>query len=156
MLARMITLALLRHGRATGQGPDAQLTPEGEAQIRRLAAHLAGEGWRPAGAFSSPYRRARDTARTVLAAVAPGLEARTLDELTPEADPGEALAALHRAGLPAGAVLVVAHLPLLGRLAQRLAGADPEFGPGTLAEFDLAEAGGRLVRRIAAADLTAP
>ncbi|HEV2105707.1 MAG TPA: histidine phosphatase family protein [Candidatus Eisenbacteria bacterium] len=156
MLARMTTLALLRHGRATGQGPDAPLTPEGETQVRRLAAHLAREGWRPAAAFTSPYRRARATAELVLAAVAPGLAPRTLAELTPESEPGDALAALRRAGLPAGAVLVVAHLPLLGRLAQHLAGGDAEFGPGTLAEFELAEAGARLMRRIAAADLTGP
>ena len=52
----MTTLYLVRHCRATGQEPDAQLTAEGLAQAERLADFLAPLG--PERIVSSPFRRA--------------------------------------------------------------------------------------------------
>ena len=134
-------LCLLRHGRATGQGPEAELTPEGAAYVSALGVRLAAEGWRPEKVYSSPYRRARETARIVLAEAGPDLTPELLEDLTPETTPAEALAALLTAGLPAGRTLVVAHLPLLGLLCEHLADDDPGFHPGTFVEIELAEDG---------------
>ena len=134
-------LCLLRHGRATGQGPDAQLLSEGIAYVSALGRRLAAEGWRPARVFASPYLRARETARIVLAVVAPDSSAELLEELTPETSPDDALAALLAAGLPEGRTLAVAHLPLLGLICEHLTGDDPGFHPGTYVEIELAEDG---------------
>ncbi|HTR97534.1 MAG TPA: phosphoglycerate mutase family protein [Candidatus Acidoferrales bacterium] len=143
-------VSLLRHGRAAGQGAEAPLLPEGAEYVGALGKLLAAEGWRPAAAFSSPLTRAGETARIVLAATAPGLVCTTLAELLPEADPAAALDALLARGLPEGRTLVVAHMPLLARLADQIAGELLEFYPGTLAELELGEGGGpgTLVRRI--------
>ena len=148
-------LALLRHGRATGQGPNAALTAEGAGYIELLGERLAGEGWTPAAAFCSPYERARHTANIILAHVAPGVRASLLDKLTPESDPDEAIAVLQAAGLPEGRVLVVAHLPLLGLISQRLTGEDPGFHPGKFVEIELApnRVSGHIVRQLGADDL---
>ncbi len=150
-----ITLALLRHGRATGQGPQAELTAEGAGYIELLGERLANEGWSPDAALTSPYRRARDTASVLLEEVAPGLRPKLLEQLTPDSDPAEALEALRGAGLPEGRVLVVAHLPLLGLITQALTGEDPGFHPGMFVEVELAPDGGsgRIVRRLGADDL---
>lgn len=148
---RAITLCLLRHGRAVGQGPDAALVHEGEQYVTQLGRRLAGEGFAPVRAFCSPYARARETARRVLAEVAPGMTATCLDELTPEWDPDDALFTLASHDLTAGRVLVVAHLPLLGLLVQRLAEEVVTFSPGTLVEVEVDRAceSGRVTRVLA-------
>lgn len=142
------TLCLLRHGRALGQGPDAALLHEGEQYVARLGRRLAGEGFAPARAFCSPYARARETARIMLAEVAPGMTATPMNELTPDWDPEDALFTLASHGLPAGRVLVVGHLPLLGMLVQKLAEETVSFSPGTLVELEVdpACARGRVTR----------
>ena len=137
------TLCLLRHGRATGQGPNAKLLPEGEAHVAALGRRLAREGLRPVRAFSSPYLRAVETARIVLAEAAPGLRAETLPALVPEWDPDDTIGTLADLGLPAGRVLVVAHLPLLALVAQKLAREVVAFSPGTLAEIEMDESWSR-------------
>jgi phosphohistidine phosphatase SixA len=137
------TLCLLRHGRASGQGPNARLLPEGEEHVAALGRRLAREGLLPVRAFSSPYVRAVETARIVLAHVAPGLRAETLPELVPECDPNDTIAALAELDLPAARVLVVAHLPLLALVAQKLAREVVAFSPGTLAEIELDESWSR-------------
>jgi phosphohistidine phosphatase len=131
------TLCLLRHARAFGQGPDSALVHEGEQHAMRLGQRLAREGFAPVRALCSPYLRARETARLVLAEVAPGMSATHLHELTPEWDPDDALYTLASLDLPAGRVLVVAHLPLLGLLVQKLAEEVVTFSPGTLVEVDV-------------------
>jgi phosphohistidine phosphatase len=144
------TLCLLRHGRATGQGPDAALMPEGEKYVAALGRRLAGEGFAPARAYTSPYRRARETARILLAEVAPGTAAGHLDELTPEYDPDHTIAGLRLLGLPAARVLLVGHLPLLGLLVQKLTHDIVAFSPGMLVELEMDEAWseGRVTRTI--------
>lgn len=143
-----LTLCLLRHGRATGQAPDAVLVPEGEAYVRALGRRLAAEGFAPVRTYSSPYRRARDTAAIVLSEVAPGTAAQHLIALTPEHDPQDTLDVLRALELPAGRVLLVAHLPLLGLLVQALTDEIESFSPGTLVEIETDESlgAGRIVR----------
>jgi phosphohistidine phosphatase len=149
------TLALLRHGLAAGQGQDAALLPEGAEQLRRLADRLEQEGWRPVLVVTSPYRRARESALVVASVLQVATSLQVLPDLVPEGEPGEALEAVQAAGPLATPVLVVTHLPLVGRLAEHLVGEDPGFGPGTFVEI-AHEANGdsRLLRRIAARDLS--
>ena len=147
-------LALLRHGLASGQSPEAELLPEGVAHLRRLGARLEAEGWKPAAIVTSPYMRARGTAG-VLADVL-GCEAQpvVLEELVPECDPSNALAAIAAAVPLATPVLAVSHLPLVGRLAQELVGEELRFSPGTFVEIAREDGGvARLLRRISPRDL---
>ncbi|EYB67634.1 hypothetical protein DEIPH_ctg033orf0045 [Deinococcus phoenicis] len=71
-------LLLIRHARASGQAPDAPLTPEGAAQAGRLAADLAALGI--SRIVSSPWTRAVDTARPLADRL--GLEVETDARLT--------------------------------------------------------------------------
>ncbi|MDL2344197.1 histidine phosphatase family protein [Deinococcus sp. MIMF12] len=71
-------LLLIRHARATGQAPDAPLTPDGEAAARQLADTLADAGI--TRIVSSPWRRAADTARPLAARL--GLRVETDGRLT--------------------------------------------------------------------------
>lgn len=147
-------LALMRHGLATGQGPDAALLPEGEAYLRRLAARLDGEGWRPAAIVTSPYRRARESAMLLASELGVDVETYVLPDLVPEGEPDEALAAILEAVPVATPVLIVSHLPLVGRLMQELTGDDENFSPGTFVEIAReGEGDARMLRRIGPRDL---
>jgi phosphohistidine phosphatase SixA len=144
------TLCLLRHGRATGQAPDAGLMHEGAEHITALGRRLARYRFSPALAFCSPYLRARETARLLLAEVAPGMVPEQLHELTPDHDPARTIAVLEARDLPAARVLLVGHLPLLGLLVQRLAADVVAFSPGMLVEVEMEEdwSQGRVTRTV--------
>ncbi|MEQ1832231.1 MAG: histidine phosphatase family protein [Candidatus Eisenbacteria bacterium] len=147
-------LALLRHGLAAGQAPNAELLPEGAAYLRRLGAMLRAEGWAPAAVLTSPYDRARTSAVVMIESLGLSRTPQVLDELVPEGEPSDALAAITAAAPLDSPVLVVAHLPLLGRLVHELVGDDPSFSPGTFVE--LAREGDshtRLLRRIGPRDI---
>jgi phosphohistidine phosphatase len=147
-------LALLRHGLASGQGPQAALLPEGAAELRRLAALLASEDWRPAAVATSPYRRARESAEVMVSALAPAAEIFVLRELRPDEEPEAALDAVLGVAPLASPILVVSHLPLVARLAHELVGEDLSFSPGTFVEIVREGAmPARLVRRIGPRDL---
>lgn len=149
-------LALLRHGRASGQGPDATLEPEGAAQLRRLGAKLGAEGWQPAAVVTSPYRRARESAHVLAQALTPAVETHVLPELKPEAEPEDAIEAILAAAPLATPILVVTHLPLVGRLAQELLGEEIAFFPGTFVEIVRdGDGASRLLRRWNAHELPA-
>ncbi len=149
-----ITLALLRHGRAGGQGPDADLLSEGAGYVATLGRRLHREGFTPSAAYCSPYLRARETLRIVLEELASDLDPRVLPELAPEHDPDRTIDALLGIAPPQGIALVVAHMPLLGRIVDELAGEVPVFLPGTLIEIEM-DGGrrGRVRRRIGPEDL---
>lgn len=148
------TLALVRHGLSAGQAPEAALLPEGAAYLRRLGAQLSAEGWKPAVILTSPYARAQASALVLGDALGTSLAPLVLEELTPESEPSDALAAITAAAAFQTPVLVVAHLPLLGRLAHELLGDDPSFSPGTLVEIAREGDGpARLLRRIGPRDL---
>lgn len=151
----IVTLGVVRHGRAGGQGPDAALLPEGADYVARLGRRLHGEGWIPAAAFSSPYVRARDTLLILLGELGANVSPVELRELTPDHDPRAVLEALVARRLPAGRVLVVSHNPLVARLVQELTGEPEDFYPGTFVEIEC-EASmqrGRQLRRIGPDDL---
>ncbi|MPY65790.1 histidine phosphatase family protein [Deinococcus sp. SDU3-2] len=71
-------LLLVRHAKASGQVPDAPLTPDGETAAARLAEALADAGI--TRIVSSPWRRAVDTARPLSERL--GLEVETDTRLT--------------------------------------------------------------------------
>lgn len=130
-------LDLLRHGAAlpAADGGDAArpLSPGGQRDLERLSRHLAGLGWRPERAYTSPLIRARDSARIVLSHITPPVTPVTVDVLLPEADTSELLAWMSGDGAVAGHVLLVGHQPLLGDLVRRLTGGEaPGFAPGDL------------------------
>jgi phosphohistidine phosphatase len=131
-----LTLDLLRHGEALPRHPAGDteriLSSAGERSLATLGGRLAAEGWRPGRVFASPYRRARDSARIVTRAALGELNPEILPELVPFTDPDEVLSALANAGVHEGHVLLVGHLPLLGRLTERLAGSPRDFSPGSL------------------------
>ncbi|MFM7231146.1 MAG: phosphohistidine phosphatase SixA [bacterium] len=144
------TLALMRHGLATGQAPDAPLMAEGEDDVRRLGARLAAEGWRPGVVLCSPYRRAAHTAQLMAEALAPSAGLETLRELVPEGDPAEAVAVVRALAADHACVLVVSHLPLVALLTAEFTGDTVAFTPGTWVELALPGHGrARLVRRVA-------
>jgi len=134
-----LILELLRHGQAVSHAPggdaDRALTPAGTAAVRRLGERLAAEGWRPDRVFSSPYVRALETVRAVLGEPA-GILVEPLAELTPEVEPDTLIEMLEVLEADHGRILLVAHQPLLGRLATRLTGVDTALGVGELVRIE--------------------
>ena len=150
----MRTLALLRHGRAAGQGPDARLTPQGIELFQRLAAALKAEGWRPVAMLSSPFTRALDSARTLATGLGIAPSPIVLNELTPDNEPLAALQAIDAAAPGSALILVVSHLPLVARIAGELLGEEIAFTPATLVEIaDQGDGRPRLVRQLRPEDL---
>ena len=147
-------LALLRHGLASGQARSAPLLPEGTAYLRRLGAVLRAEHWRPGVILTSPYVRASDSAAILALTLGCTRAPQALEELAPEIEPALALAAILAADPQATPILVVSHLPLVGRLAHELLGEDPGFSPGTFVEIEREGSGvARLIRHIRPRDL---
>jgi phosphohistidine phosphatase SixA len=136
-----LVLDLLRHGAAlpAAHGGDAsrRLSPRGRADLERLAVHLAGMGWRPDRAFTSPLVRARDSAVIALRQAAPTVVAEVMDALRPEGDPAAVLEALAAEGSTEGHVFLVGHQPMLGLLGGLLIGGPaPGFAPGSLMRIE--------------------
>jgi phosphohistidine phosphatase len=135
-----VIIDFVRHGEAvpagSGSDRDRILSAAGSAALHRLRRHLLGAGWSPGQAFSSPYRRAIDSAAILLQDQASAISLGTLGELTPETDPGEALHALASRAAPGGWLLVVSHQPLLGRVVERLTGLSQPLSPGTLVRIE--------------------
>uniref|UniRef100_A0A832I3B0 Phosphohistidine phosphatase SixA n=1 Tax=Eiseniibacteriota bacterium TaxID=2212470 RepID=A0A832I3B0_UNCEI len=136
----MRVLDLVRHGHAvaTSATGDAGriLSEDGEAAVRALAERLRAEGWRPGVALSSPYTRARQTLGLLLRELPGAPPAATLAELATARDADELLAALEAALDGAPHAVAVGHMPLLGELVRRLAGAPLGFSPGTLVRLE--------------------
>jgi phosphohistidine phosphatase len=138
-------LDIVRHGEAESRSPDGDasraLTPDGIRSVERVARALEEEGFRPDRAFASPLLRAIQTARIVLDtahSAAPLLCARALE---PERDPAEVWDALAEADALRGHTLLVAHMPLVERLVEYLAGAGTGTGfqPGMLVRLECPE-----------------
>ncbi len=130
-----LVIDLVRHGDATpaGSAGDSQrgLSPLGARRIARLGERLAGEGWKPDHVFSSPLKRACETAE-IVCGTAHAPVARPIRALEPDAEPMEVLTALLAQGIEAGHVVLVGHQPLLGRLAGYLTGMELGLAPGGL------------------------
>jgi phosphohistidine phosphatase len=142
-----LVLDLLRHGEAASAagGPDQErrLTPGGEAAIRRLAERLAPEPERPARVFSSPARRALDTAAILLRGLGLEIPIEELEELTPEHAPAALLDELARRGATGGHLLLVGHQPQMGLMIEHLTGATRGVKPGELVRIECPGGAGR-------------
>jgi phosphohistidine phosphatase len=156
-----IRLDVLRHGLAlpsspTGD-PDRVLSEQGILEIRRLAAALVREHWRPTLALTSPYLRARQTAALMLEAL-PEVMLESLEALAPDALTGDLVTELGTWVEPDEHLLLVTHQPLAGELVNRLTNQSVSLAPGTLielrCELPLAASAGRVVgvRRAPAAE----
>lgn len=136
-----LVLDLLRHGAALPafQGGDEsrRLSPRGRADLERLAAHLAGMGWRPDRAFASPLVRAQESAAIALGGLTPPPPVERMSALRPDTEPMEVLQALAGEHATRGHVLLVGHQPLLGLLGGTLTGgSEIGFAPGALVRIE--------------------
>lgn len=143
----MPLLYLVRHGiaedrSATGRDEDRQLTPDGADKLQRAALGLASLEVRPDAIWSSPLRRARQTAELVRNALAPALE-RAMEEprLRPEADVDAMLDAL-KAASDLQALILVGHEPSISALGAALLTGSPNgaripFKPGSVLAIEL-------------------
>lgn len=137
----MLTLHLMRHGHATGQGATAPLLPEGRRAVVALGRRLMREGLTLDAAFASPLLRAQQTARLMLEELACDVPLQTLRELLPDAGVPDAIMTLDAHAPRDGRILVVTHMTFVAHLATALAGGgvDVGFAPATLAEIELPE-----------------
>jgi phosphohistidine phosphatase len=124
---------LFRHGiamdREEWQGPDSQrpLTARGAEKTRQAAAGLAQVAEPPTHVLSSPYLRAKETAKLVRDAFGLRQEVQFCDELLPDAPPDKLLVLLN--SLPQDAcVICVGHEPHLGEAAGLLLFGEPAAG----------------------------
>ncbi len=113
-------LWLMRHGKAedrseSGKDRDRALTAEGLRRVTEVGRGLAVLDAAIGAIWTSPYRRARQTAEAVARALNFRSRLQATDALAPESDPGEILDELEVSEL-AGAVLLVGHQPHLGTL----------------------------------------
>jgi phosphohistidine phosphatase len=141
------SLYLVRHAIAeesapTGRDADRRLTPEGTAKMQRAALGLKRLGVAPEAVWSSPLRRAQQTAEVLCNALAPGVVVTTYPPLAPGHRSAEVLAGL-RAERDVHSLALVGHEPDMGDLALHLIAGSPvqgmiEFRKGSVAAFELA------------------
>lgn len=147
-----LVLDLLRHGEAASTSTDGDggrpLTPRGAEALGRLARHLAARQTAWDHAFSSPFRRARESAEIVLRSIPDAPAPEMLEELVPDAEPEEVVMALRTFGADHGHVLLVSHMPLLGDLVAHLCdGGTIALVPGQLVRLEFTAAFGRAAGR---------
>jgi phosphohistidine phosphatase len=129
-----VTCYLVRHGAAAPGSDDRlrPLTPVGRLEVESTARALLSRGVEVVEIRPSGLTRARETAEILSASLAPRQGVHATTGLAPEDDPAVAAAELELAAEP---LMLVGHLPHLGRLAAVLVGgADLErvrFAPGT-------------------------
>jgi phosphohistidine phosphatase len=139
-----VRLYLVQHGQAKSEteDPERPLTDQGRAEVARVA-HQAVEvaGMRPARVVHSGKTRARQTAEVWGGLL--GIPVEEADGLAPNDDPGSWAGRLGSAG---DDLLLVGHLPHLGRLAALLLIGSPDaplvgFRPGGVVGLEQADTG---------------
>jgi phosphohistidine phosphatase len=145
-MAAMPALYLVRHGiaedrSASGRDEDRALTRDGTEKMQRATVGLASLDVKPDAIWSSPLRRAVQTAELVRDAIAPGLELLTEPRLRPEADVDAMLQGLQAAS-GVQALMLVGHEPTISALASALltgstSGARMPFKPGSALAIEL-------------------
>lgn len=144
-MAAVPLLYLVRHGiaedrSATGRDEDRELTQAGTDDMQRAAAGLAWLEIEPDAIWSSPLRRARQTAEILRVAIAPHLELAVEPALRSEADVDDTLQSL-RAAADVRALVLVGHEPNISALASALltgtvSAARMPFKPGSVLALD--------------------
>ena len=124
---------LFRHGIAMDReqwtGPDSQrpLTAKGAEKTRQAAAGLVRQKLRPTHILSSPYLRAKETAKIVRDAFEVRADIQVCDELLPDSPPDKLLILLN--SLPGDAcVICVGHEPHQGDAAGLMLFGEPVPG----------------------------
>lgn len=109
-------LYLIRHGEATTEevDPSRPLTAKGRSDVQKIASLLKGAGVRPGDILHSGKTRARQTAEIIAAQLGPDCLVREREGLAPN-DPVTAL--IKEISGMAHDLMIVGHLPFLGRLA---------------------------------------
>jgi phosphohistidine phosphatase len=139
-----VRLYLVQHGQAKSEteDPERPLTDQGTDEVARVA-HQAVDvaGVRPARVVHSGKTRARQTAQVWARLLGVGVEAA--DGLAPNDDPRTWA---ERLGTSSDDLLLVGHLPHLGRLAALLVNGTPDsplvrFRPGGVVGLDRADTG---------------
>jgi len=127
-------LYLLRHGLALVRDDldyerDAErpLTPRGKRQLRQIAAAMKRLNLRFDLILSSPYVRARQTAKIVARALKRQKQLAFSDELIPGGNPRTLIQQLNTAHAKADAVLLVGHEPYLSHLTSWLTTGQPDL-----------------------------
>jgi phosphohistidine phosphatase len=138
-------LYLVQHGDAVPErlDPERPLSAAGRREVEAVARLLAGTGTRAVRVAHSGKLRAQQTAELLATALAPGTDPEIMTGLNPN-DPVEPMAR----GIVDGTsdVMLVGHLPFMGKLAARLVAGDERrpvaaFVPGTVVCLEQAEAG---------------
>jgi phosphohistidine phosphatase len=127
---------LVRHGEAEQSG-ERPLTPNGRADVAKVAAWAASCNLRPQRILHSGILRAAQTAEILGQWLHPE-ETAVHEGLSPEGEPETAAPWLRRQN---GDLMLVTHLPFIAALsAQLLVGENDgpllDFQPGTIAAFD--------------------
>jgi len=137
---KRVRVYLVRHGKAeqhAAHGDAARrLTPEGRARFAAFAAEIAPR-LQIARVVSSPFARARETAKILAAATGARLEEE--GELASGKSSGRELLALARR--KGAGVALVGHNPELEEAIALAAGAEQKVRPGTIAAIDLLDRG---------------
>jgi len=128
-------LYLVQHGEALSKDidPDRALSEAGRKDVQRLASFLAGKV-RVARVLHSGKTRARQTAETLATALASGRDAEQFGGLSPN-DPVELF--VRHAQEWSEDLIIVGHLPFMGKLVARLATGTDErsivaYRPGSI------------------------
>lgn len=125
-MAERVILVLVRHGEAERlTTPDAAraLTGDGKAEALVTGRLLAGLQLPAPRIYSSPFRRARETALCVAHAMRLPVTGE-LPHITPDDPVLLALADLEGVARAGSAVVAVMHMPLIAALVSELAGED--------------------------------
>ncbi|HSB72042.1 MAG TPA: phosphohistidine phosphatase SixA [Candidatus Methylomirabilis sp.] len=120
-----MTLYLVQHGEAMpeAEDPARPLSGRGREQVERVGRHGAAVRLLVAEIRHSGKLRARQTAEILARHLLPARGVREADGMAPDDDPGKAAAAVEAAAEP---LMLVGHLPHLGRLASSLLVGDPD------------------------------
>jgi phosphohistidine phosphatase len=140
----MVRLYLVQHGQAKSEAedPERPLTDQGTDDVARVARQVVGvAAVRPARVVHSGKTRARQTAEVWAGLLGVGVE--EADGLAPNDDPSTWAGRLEPSS---DDLLLVGHLPHLGRLAALLVSGRPDvplvsFHPGGLVGLDQDETG---------------
>lgn len=116
---------LVQHGEAKTEAQDAErpLTDRGRDEVRRVACRAALLGLPLAEICHSGKLRAAQTAELMAEHLRPSRGVRAIECLAPTDDPAKVRAELEAAREP---LMLVGHLPHLGRLASSLLVGDPQ------------------------------
>lgn len=138
-------LYLVQHGDAVSKqvDPDRPLNEQGIRDIERLASYLSKWGVRVPSVVHSGKARAQQTAQRLAAVLAIAEPVKAQSDLSPKDSPAAMIARL--AGRTED-LLVVSHMPYLGKLATRLLTGSEDrallaFVPGTLVAMQRSDEG---------------